>query len=249
VDLSCLVIDTANRSDFSWPIRLRYEDSSMEVCRTGIVFPNGFLGLHVVEIVFGPQIAILGVRQIQSLISHEFAHHKLRHIKPLAFRACNVLCRIRNPKVRNFMLKRLVNLVPKQKQDEFAADAYASRSCSAQDLAIALLLLDISWEAMSTIKQTGNCFGFPVQLQTDSVEVGGNFRYKLMYETIKQIFASRPDIVQRASSVALHNQQDSDEHPCVQARIEHLGFDWNSICDLAHASIKNSLNDPITFDI
>jgi predicted metal-dependent peptidase len=53
----------------------------MEVCRTGIVFPNGFLGLHVVEIVFGPQIAILGVRQIQSLISHEFAHHKLRHIK------------------------------------------------------------------------------------------------------------------------------------------------------------------------
>ena len=249
MDLSFLVIDTANRSSFSWPYRLRYDDSSMEVCRTGIVFPNGSLGLHVVEIVFGPQIAILGVSQIQSLIAHEFAHHQLRHIKPLAFRACNVLCRIRNPKVRNFMLKRVVNLVSKQKQDEFAADAYASGSCSAQDLAIALLLLDISWEAMYAIKQTGNCFGFPVQLRTDSVEVGSNFRYKLMYETIKRIFASRPDVLQRASSVALLSQQDSDEHPCVRARIEHLGFDWNSICDLAHASFKNYLNEPITLDI
>ena len=249
MDLSCLVIDTANRSNFSWPIRLRYDDSSMEVCRTGIVFQNGSLGLHVVEIVFGPQIAILGASQIQSLIAHEFAHHQLRHIKPLAFRACNILCRIRNTKIRNFMLKRLVNLVSKQKQDEFAADAYVSGSCSARDLAIALLLLDISWEARYAIIQTGNCFGFPVQLQKDSVEVGSHFRYMLMYETIKRIFVSLPDVVQKASSVALQNQQDSDEHPCVQARIEHLGFDWNSICDLAHASIKNSLNDPITLDI
>ena len=251
VNLSSLVNDIANRSDFSRPIRSRYDKSSSTVCSTVNIFPNGVFRKQIAQLVFGPQIAVLGSPEIQSLIAHELAHHKLGHVNAFVCRAGRMLCYIRNPRIREYALSRLACLVPKKKKDEFEADAFASKVCPAEDLSVALVLLDLSWDAYYRIRRTGNCFGKSVSyysVRNDCFSEDNN-AYSQIFLEIKHLFAACPDMIKKVSEASLANQSDFEDYPCVQARLRNLGFEWQSICDLIHSSVSNSLENPIAVDL
>ena len=240
--------NAADRLSITQPIRLRFDQSSKEVLRTGIVFPKGILGASAIEITFGPQVVVLGEETAFALLAHEFAHHRLGHVKPTVFRLAHLISRFPLTRFRNTLLKYFVGFFPSNCDEEIAADRYATKFCSVDDLSIALMLLDLSWEARDSIEKTGLLFGDSLENIFSEQQISQLRDHHNVFEAIKIAFAKFPNLIETASVLARRNQFDSPSHPSVLKRLNSLSSQWDELTNRIHYYVLSSLNAGFAID-
>jgi len=184
-------------------------------------------------------LEILSEREVEPLIAHEFAHHVLGHLSSKLFRLVIAASKLRSAKIRRYIQRKVVGLARKRKENEFDADSYAAKYYPSHALGSALVLLDLSWEAYWSFERTGLCFGQSIDSQPNCETVDEFDVERLKYHKIKKAMFENPDFIELASVKALESQEDSDEYPCVQSRLERLGLNWESVVQRIHASRCN----------